>query len=60
MTYATLIVKRETSGQMVVGRPNPKDSIGHALRSAFTDPPSVPDEIARTLRRLDALPYRLS
>jgi hypothetical protein len=34
--------------------------IGHALRGAFDDTHSMPDDMMMMLRRLDAMPHRLN
>jgi hypothetical protein len=60
MTYASLTIKRETSGQHVVGRPRATDGVGHALRGVFGDAHTLPEDMAQLLRRLDCMPHRLN
>jgi len=60
MTYASLTIRREENGQQVVRRPRATDVIGQALRGAFDDAPSLPDDMMMMLRRLDAMPHRLN
>ncbi len=60
MTYAFLTIRREENGQQVVRRPRATDVIGHALRGAFDDTHSIPDDMMMMLRRLDAMPHRLN
>jgi hypothetical protein len=58
MTYAHLIISREEDGRQIVRRPRLTDVIGYALRGAFDDGPALPDDMARMLRQLDAVPSR--
>ncbi|WP_162233425.1 hypothetical protein [Sphingomonas sp. Leaf38] len=53
MMYSSLTIKRETDGQQVVRRPRVTDAVGHALRNAFSEQNSVPDDMAQLLSRLD-------
>lgn len=60
MSYAFLTIKREEGGQQVVRRPRATDVIGHALRGAFDEANGMPEDMARMLRELDAIPHRLN
>jgi hypothetical protein len=60
MSFAFLTIKREEGGQQVVRRPRATDVIGHALRGAFDESHGMPDDMARMLRELDAIPHRLN
>ncbi|MES2420730.1 MAG: hypothetical protein V4595_05440 [Pseudomonadota bacterium] len=53
MMYSSLTIKCETDGQQVVRRPRVTDTIGHALRNAFSEQNGLPDDMARLLGRLD-------
>ena len=53
MIYSSLTIEREASGQQVVHRPRVTDTVGHALRNAFSEQSGLPDDMAQLLSRLD-------
>lgn len=60
MTYERLITTRDGTGQQTVRAPRVTDIIGYSLRSAFDGSNAVTDDMARALRKLDAVPYHLN
>jgi hypothetical protein len=60
MTYPFLTISREEEGRQIVRRPRVTDVIGHSLRGAFEDGLGLPEDMARMLRQLDAVPSRFN